>query len=140
MTWCNMLRFIYKFIYLFYFPFYPICINWLFKHTHPYLLYCIWLGCIRSCTKDTSHGSLINRYVVHSQLIDLGNSIEIIVHYLLIGGMTCLSHRDKFPMVNELVCMITHWIGPKVNHDLSLSTIMIHQATSLHGLSILKGY
>ena len=54
--------------------------------------------------------------------------------------MTCLSHRDKFPMVNELVCMITHWIGPKVNHDLSLSTIMIHQATSLHGLSILKGY
>ena len=35
------------------------------------------------------------------------NSIEIVVYYLLIEGMTCLGHRDKFPMVNALVCTNT---------------------------------
>ena len=35
--------------------------------------------------------------------MDLGNLIETIVHYLLIGGMTCLGRQDEFPMVSALV-------------------------------------
>ena len=35
--------------------------------------------------------------------MDLGNLVETIVYYLLIGGMTCLGHRDGFPMVSALM-------------------------------------
>ena len=35
--------------------------------------------------------------------MDLGNPFETIVHYLLIGGMTCLGHRDGFSIVSALV-------------------------------------
>ena len=35
--------------------------------------------------------------------MDLGNFVETVVHYLLIGGMTCLGHWDGFPMVSTLV-------------------------------------
>ena len=35
--------------------------------------------------------------------MDLGNSVETIVHHLLIGGMTRLGHWDEFPMVSALV-------------------------------------
>ena len=35
--------------------------------------------------------------------MDLGNLVEIIVYYLLIGGITCLDHQDEFPMVSALV-------------------------------------
>ena len=28
--------------------------------------------------------------------MDLGNSMEIVVHYLLIRGLTCLDHWDDF--------------------------------------------
>ena len=35
--------------------------------------------------------------------MDLGNPIKIVVHYLLIEGMTCLGRRDGFPMVSALV-------------------------------------
>ena len=38
----------------------------------------------------------------------LGNSLEAIVHHLLIGGMDGLGYRDGFPMVSALVCMVTH--------------------------------
>ena len=51
----------------------------------------------------------------------LGNPLEVVVHHLLIGGMTDLSYQDGFPMVSALVCMVTHWIGPTVSHDLRLS-------------------
>ena len=39
--------------------------------------------------------------------MDLGNLVETIVHHLLIGGMTCLSSRDEFPMVSALYVMQT---------------------------------
>ena len=39
--------------------------------------------------------------------MDLGSQVETIVHHLLIGGMTCLGHRDGFPMVSALV--YTSW-------------------------------
>ena len=35
--------------------------------------------------------------------MDLGNSIETIMHYFLIGGMVCLGCRDEFLMVSALV-------------------------------------
>ena len=53
--------------------------------------------------------------------MDLSNLVEIVVHYLLIGGMTYLSHEDVVPMVSALVCMTTHWIRPMINHGIKLS-------------------
>ena len=35
--------------------------------------------------------------------MNLGNPLKILMNYLPIGGMTCLSYRDSFPMVNALV-------------------------------------
>ena len=35
--------------------------------------------------------------------MNLDNSVENIVHYLLIGGMTCLSRKDGFLMVSALL-------------------------------------
>ena len=40
------------------------------------------------------------------QVNDLGNSLEVVVHYLLIEGMVGLSHWDQFPMVSALVSMV----------------------------------
>ena len=40
--------------------------------------------------------------------MDLGNLFEVIVHYLLIGGMVGLSHRDEVPMVSALACIWLH--------------------------------
>ena len=37
--------------------------------------------------------------------MDLGNPLKVIVHYLLIGGMTGLGHRDGVPIVNALACI-----------------------------------
>ena len=71
--------------------------------------------------------------------MDLGNPIEVVVHHLLIGGMTCLNHRDGFPMVSALV-YVMHTRQPTVNHDARLSMVMIHQATILHELSTLRRY
>ena len=59
----------------------------------------------------------------------LGNPLEVIVHHLLIGGMASLGYRDGFPMLSALVCMVTHWTGPMVSHDLRLSSI--HDLTKL---------
>ena len=52
--------------------------------------------------------------------MDLGNPMETIVYYLLIGRMTCLGHRDEVPVVRALVCIVTHLIRPTVNHDVRL--------------------
>ena len=51
------------------------------------------------------------------------------MHHLLIRGMTSLSYRDEFPMVSALVCMVTHWIGSTVSHNLRLSSS--HDLTKL---------
>ena len=53
--------------------------------------------------------------------MDLGNPVEIIVHYLLIRGMTCFDCQDGFPMLSALVCMVINWTGPTLNHDIRLS-------------------
>ena len=41
--------------------------------------------------------------------MNLSNLIEIVMHYILIGRMTYLSHCDDFPMVSVLMCIVTHW-------------------------------
>ena len=51
----------------------------------------------------------------------LGNPLEVVVHHFLIGWMAGLG-RNGFPMENALVCIVTHWIGPMVIHDLRLSS------------------
>ena len=53
-------------------------------------------------------GSLQDLWFVHGWLMDLDNPFEIIIHYLLIGGMTCLSLWDEIFKVSALVYMITH--------------------------------
>ena len=59
----------------------------------------------------------------------LGNPLEVVVYYLLIGGMIGLGYRDMFLMVSALVCMVTHWIGPTMSHDLRISSS--HDLTKL---------
>ena len=59
----------------------------------------------------------------------LGNSLEIVVHHLLIGGMVGLGYQYGFLVVSALVCMVSHWIGPTVSHDLRLSSS--HDLTKL---------
>ena len=53
--------------------------------------------------------------------MDFVNIIEIVVHYLLIGGMNCLDRQDEFFIVSALICMVTHWIRLMMNHDIRLS-------------------
>ena len=54
------------------------------------------------------------------------NPLETLVHYLLIGGMTCHGHQDGFTMVSLVVCMITHWIELMMNHDIYYQVVIIH--------------
>ena len=59
----------------------------------------------------------------------LDNTLEVVVHHLLIGGMTGLSYQDEVPMVSALVCMVTYWIRPMVSQDLRQSSS--HDLTKL---------
>ena len=59
--------------------------------------------------------------------MDLGNSFETIMHYLVIRGMICLNHWDSFLIVSALLYVVH--IGQDlyiVNHDIELSIIIIH--------------
>ena len=67
--------------------------------------------CIKNCIEYTSHGLLVSRNVVHNRFMDLGNPSKTIVHYLLIGGITCLSRQDGFPMVSALVHVMNTALG-----------------------------
>ena len=55
--------------------------------------------------EDLSHGFLASsRYIKSLQFMDLGNPLKVIMHYLLIGGMTDLSYKNGVP----IVCIVTH--------------------------------
>ena len=82
----------------------------------------MWFRCIRSCTKDPSHKFLVNGWLVHNCFVSLGSPLEFVMHHLIIGGMTSPSYQDKFLMISVLVCIVTHWTRPIVNHDLRLSS------------------
>ena len=72
--------------------------------------------------------------------MDLVNSFETVVHFLLIEMMTCLGHRDEFSILNTLVYITIHWIRPMVNHDISYQAVMIHQTITLHEFLTLREY
>ena len=82
----------------------------------------MWLRCSRSCMEDPSYRFLVNRWLFHNWFTSLRNPLEVIGHHLLIGGMIGLGYRNGFPMVSALVCIVTHWIGSMVSHDLRLSS------------------
>ena len=52
----------------------------------------------------------------------LRSPLEIVINHFLIGRMASLSYWDEFPMISALVCMVTYWTWPMVNHDLRLSS------------------
>ena len=54
----------------------------------------------------------------------IGNPLEVVVQHFLMGGMVGLSYQDGFPMVSTLVCMVTHWTGPTISHDLSYFIVL----------------
>ena len=63
------------------------------------------------------------------------NPLEVVVHHLLIGGMTNLGYQNMFPMMSALIYMITHWIRPMVSHNVKLSnshdfTKLLHYVVS----------
>ena len=72
--------------------------------------------------------------------MDLSNLIETIVYYFPIGEMTSLSHRDDFPMMSAIMCIVTHLTWPMVNHDINCWVVMIHHDTRLYKLSTLRKY
>ena len=115
-----------------------------YKHSCMHHLHCTWLGCIRSYTEDLSDEFFASWWVVHSYFMDLGNPFEVVIHYLLIGGMICLSHqhefvvcyliiggmtylshRDRVPKVSILMCMVTHWTKSMPSHDIYYWVVMI---------------
>ena len=57
--------------------------------------------------------------VHYNRFIGLGNPLEVVAHHLLIERMASLGYRDGFPMVSALVCMVIHWTGLTVSHDLT---------------------
>ena len=85
-----------------------------------HFLHCKRLRCIRSCTKYPSYGFLENKWFVQSRFMDLGNLFEVIVHYLLIRGMTGLGHHNRVPMISTLVYTATHKTRPTMSHDMRL--------------------
>ena len=53
--------------------------------------------------------------------MDLDNSFEIIVHYLLIRRIIILDHWDGIPIVRALMYTFTYWIRLTMSHDVRLS-------------------
>ena len=77
-----------------------------------YIFSIIWdLGALEITKKIQLTNSLRVDDLFTTSFVNLGNPLEDIVHYLLIGGMTSLNYQDEFSMVSALVCMVTHWTG-----------------------------
>ena len=56
--------------------------------------------------EDSSHEFLASKFV-DNWFMDLGNTFRVVVHHLLIGGITGLDYWDEVPIVSALVCMVT---------------------------------
>lgn len=64
--------------------------------------------------------------------MELDNPFETITHYFLIGGKTCLNHRDEFLMVSTLWYITIYWIRPMVSHNIDYRIVMTHSYFNLH--------
>ena len=128
MTWCNRFEIHYLFDDILG-SFLSILIPCIILYGHSSLpfLHCTWLECINSCTKDLSHGFLVNRWLVENRFMCLGNPLEVVVHHLLSEGWLVLAIMMCFHGECTSVCIVTHWTGPTVSHDwrLSSSHVMI---------------
>ena len=60
--------------------------------------------------------------LIQTKVRELRNLEFPTMHYLLIGEMICLDHRDQFSIVSALVFMVIDWTKLTVNHDIKLST------------------
>ena len=45
----------------------------------------------------SNHGFFPSKEITHNWFIDLSNPFKVVVHYFLIGGITCLNYQDGFP-------------------------------------------
>ena len=79
--------------------------------------------------KGPSHRFLASKWLVHNQFMGLGNPLEVVVHYLLIGKIVSFSHWNGFSKVSALVYIVTHWTRPMVSHDIKL--LSCHDFTKL---------
>ena len=66
---------------------------------------------------------------MHSRFMGLGNPLKIVVHHILIERIVGLGYQDGFSIVSALVCIVTHWTGLMVSHNLRLSSS--HDLTKL---------
>lgn len=57
--------------------------------------------------------------------MNLGNSFEAIVHYLLVEGMTNLDHEDEVSMVTILIYMVTFWTEPLMSREIGYRIVII---------------
>ena len=51
--------------------------------------------------------------------MNLGNPYDVVMHYLLIEGMTCFDYKDEFLMVDALECMFAHWTRLMMNNNIA---------------------
>ena len=72
--------------------------------------------------------------------MDLGNPFEVVIHNLLIGEMTYLSHQDEFSIIRLLVNMFTHWIGLMVSYKINYYVVMTSPSCYVVRLPTLRGY
>ena len=88
------------------------------KFEHFILIPCIlhYLSVLKFIQKYQVIRSLQISVIVHGWFIDIGNSLENIMHYLPICGITYLGHGDEFSMVIVFMCMVAHWIELTKSH------------------------
>ena len=130
MTWCNKFRIHYLFndvLISLLSILIPFII--LYEHCCLHLLHYTGFRCIRSFTEDLSHRFLANRWLVENRFMCLGNPLEVVVHHLLSEGWLVLAIMMGFHGECTSVCIVTHWTGPTVSHDLRLSSS--HDLTKL---------
>ena len=70
--------------------------------------------------EDLSHEFFVSRLLSYNQFKELCNLLEVVVHYLPIRGIARLGHQDEFFVASALVCIVTYWTRPVVNHDVKL--------------------
>ena len=55
-------------------------------------LHYTWFRYIKSCIEDPSIGFLTRWKVIHSRFLKIANLFKVVVYYLIIGRIICLSH------------------------------------------------